>query len=112
MEKSFRLFTVLFLISIIFLTVPLFVHAQANTQLSIQDESNFNLFNIGNNNQWGNFFENFWNHKKDKDNDDCDKNPEKGECNVDVPEFGVIPGTIAFIGSAGTFVLLRKKRLI
>jgi hypothetical protein len=49
-------------------------------------------------------------NKDNKDFNDCSKHPERSECHVSVPEFGVIPGIIAAVSSTGTFVYLKKKK--
>jgi hypothetical protein len=47
--------------------------------------------------------------KKNDDENDCQKHPERKECNASVPEFGVIPGAIALLTSGGTFIFLKKR---
>jgi hypothetical protein len=49
------------------------------------------------------------NKNKPKDDNDCGKHPEKGECHVNVPEFGAIPGAIALVSSGGTFLYFKKR---
>jgi hypothetical protein len=41
---------------------------------------------------------------------DCIKHPTNPNCTVSVPEFGAIPGVIAFLASTGSFLFLRRKK--
>lgn len=72
-------------------------------------------------------FNNFWhndNNKHDKDDldkgkhngnddgkkNDCIKHPENPNCTVSVPEFGFVPGVVAALTSAGSFLVLKRRK--
>jgi len=81
------------------------------------DSSHFNFWgnnhnddhdDNGNHNGWDNGHHN--GNDKGKKND-CEKHPDNPNCSevVSVPEFGVIPGAVAFLSSAGAFYTLRRR---
>jgi sortase (surface protein transpeptidase) len=52
------------------------------------------------------------NNNKNKDKEYCSKHPNDPKCcpPVSVPEFGLIPGVFATLTSAGSFLVLKKRK--
>jgi hypothetical protein len=106
---KFLIYSMLAVFVVVFFVTPANAFAKTNTH-----NNNFN-----NNWHFPNFnwhFPNFWHDNgKHNGNDhgkkkDCYRHPENPNCDpVSVPEFGLIPGVVAFMSSAGAFYALRRR---
>lgn len=92
-------------------TVLLMVPAPAKANGFTDAFNNFgNRFNNNSHNQNGNNGQGDKNNNKGKDKKYCQEHSNDFKCRpASVPEFGLIPGIVTAVGSAGTYLALRKR---